>query len=552
MLSNLIIKNFALIEYVNLNFKSGFNVITGETGAGKSILIDAINVLLGAQGKEDYIRKGAESTTIIGIFNLNAIQKDIISFLKDNDIEIINNEIIIKRVLKPNNNRVYINDEPVTVSLLNKVTSLLVDIHGQHEHQTLFDISKHLNLVNTYAGLKEKLTDYKNDFLNLKSLQNEMIECEQELKFINEKKDIYEFQLNEIKSAKIIKNEDEVLENKLCKYRKLHKLNEYLQKMSLLIDSDNDIIYNLEKLSQYISDISNIDASFNQFLSNCEEALIQIRDFKDFYDDYTDSLDIDPLQIERYESRAYKLQLLKKKYGPSLEDVIQYYNNIKEKYTRLLNSDSDLKELRYKIDTYTNTVRKKAQNISTIRKKTAKTISKKITSEIKKLNMEDAEFDIIFNNLENFTETGIDRVEFYVKTNRGEDFKPLKKIASGGELSRIMLAIKSVFAHADAIPVLIFDEIDTGISGKTGQSIADAIYKLALNHQVFCITHLPVLASAARTHFSVYKKSDKTRTITEAKKLNYEERIQELAYLMSGGNITPTSITHAKELLKKK
>lgn len=551
MLKELIVKNFALIEEIHLNFENGFNVITGETGAGKSILIDAINVLLGEKGKEEFIRKGSDKTSITGIFDISEIKSKIEDILTENEISLADNLLIIKRILQQNNNKVYINDEPVTINFLNKITKLLVDIHGQYEHQTLFDINKHLELVDSFANLSDKLELYKNKFDNLKKLKSDFFKKQNDIKELKEKRDLYDYQLKEIGNLELKKDEDIEIENILSKYRKLNKIIELTQNINSIINDDENLIYKLEKIIQYITEISLIDKSFETNINNCNEALILLKDFRENLQNYTESLNLNQTELDKLEHRAYQMQLLKKKYGPSLDDVLNYYNDILTKYNNIEIFETDLIQLENQIKSDTNELQILADEISNIRKKTAETISEKITAELKTLNMNEAEFKIEFSVISPLNEKGKDKVEFLVKTNKGEDFKQLRKIASGGELSRFMLAIKSLFAQLDKIPTMIFDEIDSGISGKTGTALAKQILKLSKHHQVFCITHLPVLAAAAHTHFKIYKEIDNKRTVTKSKLLSNEERVQEIAYLMSGGNVTKTSLAHSKELLKE-
>ncbi|HOK40114.1 MAG TPA: DNA repair protein RecN [bacterium] len=553
MLSELYIKNFAIIEDINLQFDNGFNVITGETGAGKSILIDAINVLLGTEkGKEEYIRKGCDKTIIYGIFIIQKNNQYIKKILEENSINFEDNKIIIKRVLQPNNNKVFLNDEPITVNLLNKITKHLVEIHGQHENQTLFDNEIQLQLVDKYAGIYEILKKYRELFFELKKIKEEYNAKKEELKDIESKKEIYKYQMNEIGNLNLKIGEDEELENNVQRYRKLSNILEYCREINFYLKNDeNNIVNNLEKIIDNLNRILEFDKTIEQQINNCNEAVVLLKNFSDEFSDYFYKLNIEPEELERLENRAYQIQLLKKKYGSTIKEILDYYEEVKKKYESLENIEFDLKDLEKLIESKNIEINKLAKEITSARKKISETINKKITTELKNLEMPEAEFYIEITETEQLTEKGKDKIEFMVKTNKGEDFKPLKKIASGGELSRFMLAIKTLFAEIDETPILIFDEIDTGVSGKAGTAIARQIKKLSKSHQVFCITHLPVIAACADLHYKIYKETKAERTITKAVKLNNEEKINEIAYLMSGGNITDISLKHARELIKK-
>jgi DNA repair protein RecN (Recombination protein N) len=563
MLNSLLIKDYALIENIEVQFGKGLNIITGETGAGKSILIDAMSLLLGDRASTEIVRKGSEKSVVEGIFDISG-NKKVLNLLHENEIEADSELIIRREVSLKGTNRCFLNDTPVNLNLIKDVGNLLVDLHGQHEHQSLLRTETHIEMLDDFANLETLLIDYRKSYSNLLQLQSELKELSQKESILKEKQELYGFQINEIDAVSPQQGEEEKLESEL-------KIMENSEKLLSLTNDIYDSVYEnkdsiqdkLGDIRNKLSELSKIDKQFDERLSDCESALSLLNEISLFVRSYKDRIDIDPGRLEEIRERLGALNLLKKKYGGSINSVIEHRNKIGMEFELAENFTRKISELVNQIILTRKETGTLAKKLSLERKSAAKKVKKEIEDDLKYLGITDSVFQVKIENERSdsgsyiiiddknykFNEYGYDDVEFFISTNTGEDPKPLVKVASGGEISRIMLALKSILAKSDKLPVLIFDEIDTGVSGRIAQKVGLALKSLAGFHQIIAITHLPQIAGLSDNHYAVEKKKAGDRVVSSIRVLNVEEKVNEIAKLMSGEIVTEAALNGAKELM---
>ena len=568
MLNSLFIKDYALIESITIEFGKGLNIITGETGAGKSILIDAMGLLLGERASSEVIRKGSEKSIVEGIFAIKD-NKKVASFLDANEIEYADELILRREISMKGSNRCFLNDTPVNLNLIKEIGNLLVDLHGQHEHQSLLRTETHIEMLDEFGKYSSLLDNYHSEYSTLTSLISELNGLTQREAQIKEKKEFIEFQLKEIDAVNPLKNEDKEIENELKKLENSEKLIELTSDAySVLYEDEESAFDRLTAVQAKIAELARIDKEFESVSSDMQNALGSIKEISNFLRSYRDNIDIEPSRLEELRTRFSSLNMLKKKYGGSLDAVLEHREKINNEFLLAENFSSRMEELKSAIEDGRNKCGAIASEISSKRKETAQQIKQEIEHQLKQLGISDPNFIVKVENTEKgdsdsgtfvisngkkykASRTGIDNVEFYISTNSGEDAKPLIKVASGGEVSRIMLSLKSVLAKNENLPLLIFDEIDTGVSGRVAQKVGQALKDLALFHQIISITHLPQIAGLADYHFSVEKKKIGDRVVSSIRSLIKEERIQEVAKLLSGENVTNLALEGAKELINK-
>jgi len=563
MLKSFEVKDYALIEHISVEFGSGLNIITGETGAGKSILIDAMSLLLGERASTEVVRKGAEKSFVEGIFNVKG-NKKVKSLLEENDID-FNDELIIRREISlRGSNRCFINDTPVNLNLVKDIGNLLVDLHGQHEHQSLLHTETHIDYLDEFGDYQELLQQYKKVYSELLTKENELKKLQEKESSIKEKKDFYSFQIKEIDN--ISPQEDE--EDKLIEELKILENSEKLAELTsevyqLIYESDNSIQTSLSKVRTLLQKLSDIDKSFSDALSESESALANIEDVSNFVRSYNSKINLDQNEVEGKRERLGAINLLKKKYGGSVKSILDYRKKIGEEFELAENFSGKINELSKSIFELRKNAGNLAKSLSKKREQAAKLVKKGIEETLKELGIQEPQFKTEIFNAQSESETGvfvdgkyfkatskgIDEIEFFISTNPGEDLKPLAKVASGGEVSRIMLSLKSTLAKNDKLPLLIFDEIDVGVSGRIAQKVGRSLKSLSAYHQVISITHLPQIASCANHHFSIEKVTQNERVVSSIKKLPESERITEIARLLSGEKITPASLKSARELI---
>jgi len=575
MLEKLIIKNYLLLKNIEIDFSNRFNIITGETGAGKSILINALSLLLGERADYSIISKNKEKMIIEGFVKItNENKKPVERLFKENEIEKLDNEhLIVRRELYIKGySRNFINDIPVNINELKSLGELIIDIHSQNEHQSLLKKEIHIELLDSYvtkvskSKFEQELNAYKNDFNELLNLISEYNTIKEKKSELDSKRSFIEFQLNEITEVNPLLNEDEELENELKMSENVEGITQGLaDAYSNLYDDTGSVVERIKLVEKELSKIEQYNTDITKILKDISESSLVLNEASRLIQSIMDNVSFDPERIEQIRERLYKLQFLKKKYGSNLEGIIKIKDGLEQDLSLVDNFDEKIAGIENTIKSAKDNLFKKAQNLSKIRKENAKKLEDEITSVLKEVGFDNAEFKIDFNhktekessNLtvksksENIklSSTGIDDIEFIVKINKGDEFYSLRKTASGGEVSRIMLAVKTVLADADNVSTLVFDEIDTGISGRVAQKAGRVMKKLSEYHQVISITHLAQIAALADEHFLVEKESEGESTFTKIRKLDKNEKVIEVAKLLSGEKVTDASIKSAKELI---
>lgn len=550
MLINLHVKNLALIKEADVDFSKGLIVLTGETGAGKSLLLGSVNIALGNKVSKDIIRTGAQFALVELTFQVDEVCA---SKLKQMDIFMEEGNIItVSRKISESRSVSKINGETVNVNVLKKVMGMLVDIHGQHEHQSLLYVSNHLNILDKYAkkemadilkGLSAEYGNYTELRSRLSSYNIDEAQRMREIEF-----SMYE--VNEIENANLIPGEDEELEEQYKKLSNSENIVETLSSVYGLIgyDSMQSAGELISKATQEISSISNFDEKINGFKETLFDIDSVCRDLSAEISDYTGELEYDPREVSRIGERLDTINHLKLKYGKTIDDILQYQDK-KQSYLDELNNYSEkIDQIKGLITESREKLQVLSERASKMRKTAAKELENSITDALKDLNFLSVDFKINITKKDKTTDKGFDNVEFMISTNPGEPVRPLAKVASGGELSRIMLAIKSLLAGEDEIETLIFDEIDTGISGKTASMVAEKLAKISANHQVICISHLSQIAAMADSHYLIKKDMEDNSTATNVVKLTREESIKEIVRINGDGTMTDAAVAHAIEM----
>ncbi|MCQ2978323.1 MAG: DNA repair protein RecN [Clostridia bacterium] len=546
MLSYIHIKNIAIIEELEVDFNKGLNVLTGETGVGKSIIINAINFALGARTSKDLIRKGATSASCEMIFSLN---EENLNDIRDTyDIEIDEDEIVISRTLNDSGKNVFkINGTIVSSNVMKDVTSKIIDIHGQHEHQSLFDETKHVFILDGFDKkniypLREEITKKYFEYKEVKNKLNSLLgnDADRERKI-----DILEYQINEIEDAKLVKGEDEELDKKRTAMLSADKLS---NGTSISLDALSNCDETIAVALREVEKLEKFDDKFKEIFDTLNEAQVLVSESKGTLEDIAENLYFDPREQQRIEDRLDLIDKLKRKYGESIDEIENYKDARQTELDEIYNSEDIINELKEQKQKMKEEIISLSEKLTKLRTKAADDACKKIEKNLKDLEMKNAKFEIKISPREKISSIGMDEVQFLFSSNLGEEVKPLDKIASGGEISRVMLAIKNVLAGNDEIQILIFDEIDTGISGKAAQAVAEKMIELAQGHQILCITHLPQIAAMADYHYEISKTEKDGRTISSIKVLDEDSDIKELARLVTGAEMTDTAIAHAKEL----
>ncbi|HRI46209.1 MAG TPA: DNA repair protein RecN [Ignavibacteriaceae bacterium] len=564
MLKSLYIKDYALIELLNIEFQSGLNIITGETGAGKSILIDAMGLLLGERASGDVIRKGASKAIVEGIFDVSN-NKKISKLLDDNEID-YSDELIMRRELSLKGNRCFINDSPVPLNIIKEAGYLLVDLHGQHEHQSLLRPEMHIEFLDDFSNNDTLFEKYTLAINQLNRIQKELRELRERESILKEKKELYSFHIREIDNISPLEDEDNQISEELKILENSEKLLELTSSIYGLIYENEDSTYDsLAKIKTQLDELNGIDKSFSEIAQEAASALSIVDDIKSYVRNYNSQIDIDPQKLDSLRNRLLSINSLKKKFGGSVKSILEYRKKIGDEFELAESFEENILSIQKNLTKQRELCGKFALELSETRKKSAKQLSKNVIEELSSLGISNANFDVQIMHLQNhngsgnfvlidnveylYDSSGIDKVEFYISTNLGEDLKPLAKVASGGEVSRVMLALKSSLAKNDKLPLLIFDEIDTGVSGRIAQKVGLALKSLAKYHQIIAITHLPQIAGLGDVHFMVEKNDIAGRVVSTIKMLTAEERIREVAKLMSGEEITDSSLKSARELM---
>ena len=563
MIKEIRIRNFAVIENLEVSFGKGLSVLTGETGAGKSIIIDAINLLLGGRADTDSIRSGETTAFVDAVFEItDPVTRDLIL---EFGVEMDDSELLIKRqVSNTGKNRCLLNNSSVTVSTLGKIGDRLVDLHGQHDHQALLHPEIHIELLDLYGKCNDLRDEFSKIFSNYQTqskIFNSMKIDEQELL---QKQEFLSFQLKEIDKANLSKEEEEELKAARNKLKHAEQIREGLQKsQSLLTDEGGSIIENLGQVLKELEWVQNIDSGLAEPVERSRSAFYELEEVVESLRSYGQSLEFNPTRLEEIEDRIAEINELKRKYGNDIVKILIRREEIAEELEQLASNEENMESLENDLKKKELMLSKLGKQLAEKREAAAKNLSRSVEKELKELSMSnvqlsvrfdypaDSEGFIIFRKQKtNATSNGLGTLEFLFSPNQGEEMRPLAKIASGGELSRVMLALKSILNDQNTVPVMIFDEVDTGIGGSVAEKVGIKLQKVATTKQVFCITHLPQIAGMAFSHFRVEKEVKGKRTRSTIRQLKHKERVEELARMSSGEKITDASLKYAREMLR--
>ncbi|ERK68953.1 DNA repair protein RecN [Leptotrichia sp. oral taxon 215 str. W9775] len=551
MLRELRLNNLAIIKNLDLEFNEGLISLTGETGAGKSIILDGISLLIGERSNLEMIRTGEESLFAEGVFDLSEVQKEKLNKL---GFEIEDDELIISRYFYRNSkSKITVNGMRMTVSKLKELMRNVLDLVGQHEHQYLLNKNYHLGLLDRFLDKngQELAKEIRNNVSSLKMINKKIEEIETEKFRIMEKKDILEFQSNEIASLGLKENEDNELEEEYKILFNAGKISEKLENsIQRLKEGEYSVINSLGKIKKNLEQLSDISETYSELKEKIENIIYEVDDIGYSLEDMVENVESDDVRLEKVISRIDEINKLKLKYGSTIEEILAFREENEKKLSLIKFENNELVDLKKEKEEKAKIYFENSRKLREIRKKVAENLEKTINVQLKDLNMANSKFKVAFSEKTVISSKGMDDVEFMMVTNLGENYKPLAKIASGGEISRIMLALKTVFSSVDNISVLIFDEIDTGISGETVRKVAEKLKELSGTVQVICVTHSPQIAGKSNQQFFIKKEIENNVTETKVRELNTDERIREIARIISGDNITETSIEHVKEIMK--
>ncbi|MBY0122450.1 DNA repair protein RecN [Bacillus sp. S/N-304-OC-R1] len=554
MLTELSIRNFAIIEALSISLEKGLTVLSGETGAGKSIIIDAIHLLVGGRGSSEFVRHGEEKAEIEGLFQIEDLNHPLYKKAYEFGIDLEEGMIVLRRDISKSGKSVCrINGKLVTISTLREIGSTLIDIHGQHEHQELMDEVKHIYLLDQFGGEKiaEALTEYQQVFHTYEQKQKYLKTLSENDQQMAHRLDLIQFQFDEIQNANLKLNEDEELFEERKKLSNFERIFSSLKAGYDGLQGEQRGLDWIGMVMSHVEDAAEIDPAYKELAETVSNSFYQLEDAMRTLRNELDFLEYNPERLAEIEDRLNEIQQLKRKYGKTIEEILEYAAKIEEEIETLQNKETHIGKLEKEIASLKKDLLIEAEEVSKLRKKTAVHLTKLIHNELKELYMEKTVFEVNFDrDFDAFTKNGVDRIEFYLSTNPGEPLKPLSKIASGGELSRIMLALKSIFSKHQGVTSIIFDEVDTGVSGRVAQAIAEKIHHVAVNSQVMCISHLPQVAAMSDTHLYITKDIKNGRTKTTVKPLNEAEKIKEIGRMISGVEITDLTKKHAEELLQ--
>ena len=550
MLRELRLNNLAIIKNLDLEFNEKFIAMTGETGAGKSIILNGISLLIGERSHTDMIRNGAQSLFAEGVFELNENQK---KRLNELGFEIEDDELIITRYFDRNaKSKITVNGSRMTLSRLKELMVNIIDLVGQHEHQFLLNSDYHLHLLDRFLDDEGKMLFKKirENVNKIKKLNLQIGNIEEEKSKIAEKKDILEFQLNEINSLELKENEDNELEEEYKILFNAGKISEKLEETSqFLKEGEFSILTALGRAKRNLEQLSDLSESYSELYEKIESVLYEVEEISYSVDNFVGDVEIDDRKLEKIVERIDDINRLKLKYGSTITEILEFRDKIEKDLSLVNFENEELENLKNEKIELVSQYFQNSEKLGEIRAKIAENLQNTIDVQLDDLNMANAKFKVEITKTQEITAHGTDNAEFMIATNVGETFKPLAKIASGGEISRIMLALKTVFSAVDNISVLIFDEIDTGISGETVRRVAEKLRELSRNTQIICVTHSPQIAGKAQQQFFIKKEIENNFTETKVYELNTEERIREIARIISGDNITEASINHAKEIM---
>ncbi len=552
MLLEISIKNFAIIEEISLTFENGMTVLTGETGAGKSIIIDAMNLMLGARASLDVIRHGANKAEIEGLFSVGE-NPALTQILEENGID-VTEELIIRRDILQNGRSIgRINGQMVNLTTLRAVGQYLVDIHGQHDQEELMKPNMHIRMLDEFGN--EQFADVKKHYQELfesyRQLRKRVVTKQKNEQEHKARIEMLEFQIAEIEAAALKAGEDQALNQKRDKLLNHKNIADTLTNAYVMLDDEEfSSLSNIRSAMNDLMTLEEFDADYKEMSANVSEAYYILEEVTKHLGDVIDDLDFDAGSLQQIEARLEVIYSITRKYGGSVDDVLEYYDNITKEYNLLTGNDESSDDMEKALKRLEKELIVAAEELSQERHALAKDLETEIKQELADLYMEKADFQVQFTKGK-FNRDGNEAVEFYISTNPGEGFKPLVKVASGGEISRLMLAIKSAFSRKEDKTSIVFDEVDTGVSGRVAQAIAQKIYKIGSNGQVLAISHLPQVIAIADYQFFIEKRSDENTTVSTVRLLTEEERVEEIAKMLAGSDITEMAREQARELLKK-
>lgn len=552
MLLEISIKNFAIIEEISLTFENGMTVLTGETGAGKSIIIDAMNLMLGARASLDVIRHGVNKAEIEGLFSVGE-NPALTQILEENGID-VTEELIIRRDILQNGRSIgRINGQMVNLTTLRAVGQYLVDIHGQHDQEELMKPNMHIRMLDEFGN--EQFADVKKHYQELfesyRQLRKRVVTKQKNEQEHKARIEMLEFQIAEIEAAALKSGEDQVLNQKRDKLLNHKNIADTLTNAYVMLDDEEfSSLSNIRSAMNDLMTLEEFDADYKEMSANVSEAYYILEEVTKHLGDVIDDLDFDAGSLQQIEARLEVIYSITRKYGGSVDDVLEYYDNITKEYNLLTGNDESSDDMEKALKRLEKELIVAAEELSQERHALAKNLEAEIKQELADLYMEKADFQVQFTKGK-FNRDGNETVEFYISTNPGEGFKPLVKVASGGEISRLMLAIKSAFSRKEDKTSIVFDEVDTGVSGRVAQAIAQKIYKIGSNGQVLAISHLPQVIAIADYQFFIEKRSDENTTVSTVRLLTEEERVEEIAKMLAGSDITEMAREQARELLKK-
>ena len=553
MLLEISIKNFAIIEAISLNFEKGMTVLTGETGAGKSIIIDAMNMMLGARATTDVIRHGAPKAEIEGLFsveNSHALQM----IFDEQGIE-LGDEIIIRREILQNGRSVSrVNGQMVNLSVLRSIGQYLVDIHGQHDQEELMRPQLHIQMLDGFgdADFLELKQAYQTNFDAYRKMRKQLLEIKKNQEEHKARIEMLEFQMAEIESASLQPGEDLKLNQERDKLLNHKNIADTLTNAYTMLDNEEfSSLANVRSAMNDMESLEDYDVEYREISTSLSESYYVLEDVTKRLEDIIESLDFDGNRLMQIESRLDLIHAITRKYGGNVDDVLMYFAKITEEYNLLTGNHLSSDDMEVELKKLEVSLVDLATKLATARHNLAQQLEIEIQQELKDLYMEKAQFQVQFTKGK-FTREGNESVEFYISTNPGEDFKQLVKVASGGELSRLMLAIKSAFSRKEGKTSIVFDEVDTGVSGRVAQAIAQKIHKIGQNGQVLAISHLPQVIAIADYQFFIEKISNDYSTVSTVRLLSVEERVEEVAKMLAGENVTEAALSQARELLQSK
>lgn len=552
MLSQLYIENIAVIRQATIDFQQGFHVFTGETGAGKTILISAINAVLGGRTFKEIIRTGETRATVSALFT--EISEELCKKIEVLGYPLEDNQLLVQREIDlSGKGQCRLDGRPATAAMLREVCSLLIDIHGQHDNQELLSAEKHLGFLDSYGAYPQEMAAYTAAYERMCECAARLDKLQMDESYKLQRMDILQFQIKEIGDAKLTDGEEERLVEQQKRIRNAERITESLGAVYTLLNGNGEemrgVLEALEEVSTELDTAAKYLTEFGGYSEKLSDAYYMLEELGSRARDTLEDADFDPRQLDDIESRLDTIYKLKKKYGNSIAEILEYFERISEEYQSLELSDELTAHLQRELDEANLVLHTVAEALTACRLAAAAEFSERVEQELAYLDMAGVRFSITRRE-KPYGPTGADEMEFMICTNTGEEAKPLAKIASGGELARIMLAIKNVLAEKDGIGTIIFDEVDTGVSGRAAQKIGKKLAEVARHRQVICVTHLAPVAACAAHHYRIYKTVEDGRTFTRVEELTRSQRVQELARIMVGENITDSALKSAEEMLE--